>query len=140
MNASDYDAIVIGGGPAGYTVAIRLGQLGVRTLVVEREYVGGVCLNWGCIPSKALITAAKQWESLRHAEAIGISVGDVRLDFGKTQSWKEGIVKQLTSGVEGLVRSNGAELVYGAARLLSPRVVEVVGRYGGRARYEAGRA
>jgi pyruvate/2-oxoglutarate dehydrogenase complex dihydrolipoamide dehydrogenase (E3) component len=67
MGAERYEAIVVGGGPGGYTAAIRLAQLGVRALVVEREHMGGVCLNWGCIPSKALIAAARQWEAVREA-------------------------------------------------------------------------
>ena len=80
MADKSYDAIVIGGGPGGYVAAIRLGQLGLKTLVVEKEYMGGVCLNWGCIPSKALIYAAGLVDKMRHAETMGITVGDVKVD------------------------------------------------------------
>ena len=71
MTDKSYDAIVVGGGPGGYVAAIRLGQLGQQVLVVEKEYMGGVCLNWGCIPSKALIAAAGLAEKIKHADAIG---------------------------------------------------------------------
>src|SRR4029079_3915809 len=99
-----YDAIVIGGGPGGYVCAIRLGQLGVKTVCIEKEDVGGVWLNWGCIPSKALINAADTDEK-RHSQfaTMGIKVGTVEHDPNAMQDWKEGIVKKLTSGVRGLL-------------------------------------
>lgn len=125
MSTSQYDAIVIGGGPAGYTAAIRLGQLGVRTLVVERENVGGVCLNWGCIPSKALISAAALVEKIRHAGTMGIRAGEPEIDFAATQQWKAGIVQRLTGSVATLIRSNGGEIAEGSARLASPNSVEI---------------
>jgi dihydrolipoamide dehydrogenase len=140
MAGKSYDAIVIGGGPAGYVAAIRLGQLGVPTLVVEREYVGGVCLNWGCIPSKALITAAAQWDRLHHSQMMGITVEGARFDFAKTQEWKEGIVRQLTGGVEGLIRGNGSDLVRGDARLVDSKTVEVTAADGRTERYAARKA
>ena len=125
MRHDGYEAVVIGGGPAGYVAAIRLAQLGVRTLCVEREAWGGVCLNWGCIPSKALISAATQWDRLQHAATVGISVEGARFDLAQTQAWKDGIVAQLTGGVEGLLRANGADRLLGTARLLAPDRVEV---------------
>ena len=97
-----YEAIVIGAGPGGYPAGIRLGQLGVKTLVVEKEYLGGVCLNWGCIPSKALIAAANTMESIKTANEMGISVGEVKVDVGKMQDWKESIVKTLTGTGQAL--------------------------------------
>ena len=120
-----YEVVVIGGGPGGYAAAIRLQQLGMRTLVVERESMGGVCLNWGCIPSKALITAASRWEGMHHSEEMGITLGSAELDFARTQAWKDGIVRKLTSGVEGLVRGSGGEVAYGTARLMGAGAVEV---------------
>ena len=90
--ATEYEAIVIGGGPGGYVAAIRLGQLGVKTLCVEKEAMGGVCLNWGCIPSKALIAAAKLANKVRNAEHMGITVKDLEVDVAKMQEWMEGIV------------------------------------------------
>src|SRR5687767_8698587 len=125
MSTSEYDAIVIGGGPAGYTAAIRLGQLGVRTLVVERENVGGVCLNWGCIPSKALISAAVLVEKIRHAGTMGIRAGEPQIDFAATQQWKAGIVQRLTGSVATLIRANGGDIAEGSARLAGPNAVEI---------------
>jgi dihydrolipoamide dehydrogenase len=139
MIAQAHDVIVIGGGPGGYAAAIRLQQLGLSVLVVERESFGGVCLNWGCIPSKALITAARQWERLHGSGPLGITVAGAHLDFPRTQSWKDGIVRKLTSGVEGLVRSNGATVMFGTARLVGPRTVEVTGADGTVRRMEGSR-
>src|SRR4051812_8018472 len=107
MTDKSYDAIVVGGGPGGYVAAIRLGQLGQQTLVVEKEYMGGVCLNWGCIPSKALIAAANLADKMKHADAIGISAGEVKIDVTKLQAWKGTIVNKLTSNVASLVKANG---------------------------------
>ncbi|HEX2077103.1 MAG TPA: dihydrolipoyl dehydrogenase [Longimicrobium sp.] len=140
MNASEYDAVVIGGGPAGYTAAIRLGQLSVRTLVVEKENVGGVCLNWGCIPSKALISAAGMMEKMRHAGTMGIRAAEPEIDFAATQQWKAGIVQRLTGSVATLIRGSGGEIVAGAARLTGPNEVEVTAADGSSRRVTAGRA
>src|SRR5688500_8407612 len=140
MNASEYDAIVVGGGPGGYTAAIRLGQLGVRTLVVEKENVGGVCLNWGCIPSKALISAAGMMEKMRHADVMGIRVAEPTIDFAATQQWKAGIVQRLTGSVATLIRGNGGEIAAGTARLVGPTEVEIAAADGSRRRVTARRA
>ena len=125
MAEKSYDAIVIGAGPGGYVAAIRLGQLGLTTLCIDKEYWGGVCLNWGCIPSKALIAASGLAHKVRHAEKMGLVASDVRVDVGKMQDWKEGIVKKLTSGVASLVKGNGSELMKGVARITSKNTVEV---------------
>jgi len=111
------DAVVIGSGPGGYVCGIRLGQLGVKTVVVERDQPGGVCLNVGCIPSKALIHAAKTYEKMtRSAGDMGIVVGaPPTVDMKKMQSWKGGIVNKLTSGVRQLLKGAGTELVFGSA-------------------------
>jgi dihydrolipoamide dehydrogenase len=137
MDATHYDAIVIGGGPGGYTAAIRLSQLGRRTLTVERESLGGVCLNWGCIPSKALISTASLVERMRHAGEMGIGGLEPTVDFARTQAWKDGIVSKLTGSVGTLIRGNGGDVVMGTARLVSPREIEVALRDGGTARYTA---
>src|SRR5687768_4582002 len=106
------DVVVIGSGPGGYVCGIRLGQLKVKTIVVEKESPGGVCLNVGCIPSKALIHAAKTFEKLSHSADMGINAGGApTVDMGKMQEWKGGIVDKLTSGVRQLLKANGAELV-----------------------------
>jgi dihydrolipoamide dehydrogenase len=125
MTEKSFDAIVIGGGPGGYVAAIRLGQLGLKTLVVEKEYMGGVCLNWGCIPSKALIYASGLAHKVKHAETMGIVTSDVKIDVEKMQGWKEGIVKKLTSGVSSLVKSSGGAIVMGTARLTGLHTVLV---------------
>jgi dihydrolipoamide dehydrogenase len=125
MTDKSYDAIVIGGGPGGYVAAIRLGQLGLKTLVVEKEYMGGVCLNWGCIPSKALIYASGLAQKLRHAEDMGITATDLKVDVAKMQTWKEGIVKKLTGGVSSLVKGVGGTVVMGNARLTGLHTVLV---------------
>jgi len=121
-----YDAIVIGGGPGGYVCAVRLGQLGVKTVCIEKEEVGGVCLNWGCIPSKALIAAAHAYEKAHSSFAtMGIKLGSVEHDAGAMQDWKGGIVKKLTGGVRGLLKSNGADLLAGTAVLVGKNRVDV---------------
>ena len=135
-----YDAIVVGGGPGGYTAAIRLAQLGLRTLCVERESLGGVCLNWGCIPSKALITAAATVERIRHAGEMGIAAGEPTIDFAATQRWKDGIVERLTGGIGTLIRANGGDTVAGEVRLVDAATVEVVAADGGVTRYRARQA
>ncbi len=112
------DAVVIGSGPGGYPCGIRLGQLGIKTIVVEKAEPGGVCLNVGCIPSKALIHGAKTFEKMGKSEDIGIKVsGAVSVDMPAMQRWKSGIVKKLTGGVTQLVKANGSDIVYGTARL-----------------------
>lgn len=140
MTDKSYDAIVVGGGPGGYVAAIRLGQLGQQVLVVEREYMGGVCLNWGCIPSKALIYAAGLAERMKHAETMGISASGVNVDVAKLQAWKGGIVKKLTSGVGGLVKSNGGTVVMGQAKLTGAHTVLVTSADGKSESYVARKA
>ncbi|NNK06387.1 MAG: dihydrolipoyl dehydrogenase [Myxococcales bacterium] len=135
--SNDYEAIVIGGGPGGYVAAIRLGQLGVKTLCVEKEAMGGVCLNWGCIPSKALIAAANLASKVRNAGHMGITVKDLEVDVAKMQEWKEGIVKKLTGGVSSLVKGNGSTIVMGTANITGPNSVEVTGEDGKRETYTA---
>jgi dihydrolipoamide dehydrogenase len=125
MAKDTYDTIVIGGGPGGYPAAIRARQLGLETLVVEREYMGGVCLNWGCIPSKALISASKMYADLQTANEMGISAENVKIDVAKLQEWKFGIVKKLTSSVASLVKGNGGDIVMGHARFVDPKTIEV---------------
>ncbi len=120
-----YDAIVIGGGPGGYPCAIRLGQLGLKVVCIEKDKPGGVCLNWGCIPSKALIQAANTFERTKEAGAIGVKVSGVELDPNVMQDWKEGIVTRLNTGVLGLLKGNGADYLQGTAVLTGKDTVEV---------------
>ncbi len=137
MANATYDVIVIGAGPGGYPAAIRAAQLGLKTLCVDKEYFGGVCLNWGCIPSKALIAAAGTVEKIRHADKMGIMVSDVKVDIEKLQAWKDGIVKKLTTGVSGLLKANKADSMLGTAKVKSPTTVEITKQDGSRETYEA---
>ncbi len=137
MANDEYDAIVLGGGPAGYPCAIRLGQLGKKVCCIEEEEYGGVCLNWGCIPSKALISTAHLYDKAGKAETQGLSFGKVELDAVKLQSWKNGIVKKLTGGVRTLLKANGADVIEGRGVLVDARSVEVSGKNGEKRRISA---
>jgi len=137
-NANEtYDLIVIGAGPGGYPAAIRGAQLGLKVLCVEKEYLGGVCLNWGCIPSKALIAAASTVERIRHASTMGIRTGEVSVDVGELQAWKDGIVKKQTGGVGLLLKSNKVDQVMGAATFKTQTSIEVSAADGTRNTYTA---
>jgi dihydrolipoamide dehydrogenase len=121
MPEQRFDAVVIGAGPGGYPAAIRLGQLKVKTAIIEREYIGGVCLNVGCIPSKAVIHAAKMFDKLGHSQDLGITItGKPALDMTKLQAWKGGVVNKLTSGVRTLLKGNHVEIIEGSATLGAP--------------------
>ena len=137
---NDYEAIVIGGGPGGYVAAIRLGQLGVKTLCVEKESMGGVCLNWGCIPSKALIAAANLADKVRNAGHMGITVKHLEVDVAQMQVWKEVLVKKLTSGVTSLVKGNGGTVAMGTATITGPNSIEVTATDGSKETYTASKA
>jgi dihydrolipoyl dehydrogenase len=119
------EALVIGAGPGGYVAGIRLGQLKKKAMVVERDKPGGICLNVGCIPSKALINAAKTYDKLRHGADIGILADNFRVDMQKMQTWKGEVVTKLTGGVKILLKANGCEYRTGVARLTSRNTVEL---------------
>ncbi|GBD23219.1 Dihydrolipoyl dehydrogenase [bacterium HR29] len=127
-----YDIAVIGGGPGGYVAAIRAAQLGFRTVLFEADRVGGLCLNWGCIPSKALLRNADVLTLVRNASAWGIRVDGVEADYGAAVDRSRKVVDQIVSGVEGLLRDNGVDVVSARARIAAPGVVE-----GGGERFEA---
>ena len=110
-----YDLVVIGSGPGGYVAAIRAGQMGLKTAVIEEDKIGGVCLNVGCIPSKSLIYASGLVDKIRHADTMGLTVGDVSVDGKKLQEWKSGIVNRLTTGVGFLLSKNGVTTIHGHA-------------------------
>jgi dihydrolipoamide dehydrogenase len=120
------DTIVIGAGPGGYVAAIRAAQLGQKVTIVEKEYVGGVCLNVGCIPSKAIIAAGHRFETAKHSDAYGITAENVKVDFTKVQEWKAGIVKKLTGGVEGLLKGNKVEIARGEAFFVDNNSLKVM--------------
>ncbi|OWA37365.1 dihydrolipoyl dehydrogenase [Saccharibacillus sp. O16] len=121
----DIDTLVIGAGPGGYVAAIRAAQLGQQVLIVDKAELGGVCLNRGCIPSKALISAAHSYENAKHGEAFGISASDVKVDFAKTQEFKNGVVKKMTSGVTGLLKGNNVEVFNGECMFINEHEARV---------------
>jgi dihydrolipoamide dehydrogenase len=126
MPDSTYDLIVIGAGPGGYVAAIRAAQLGLKTACVEREFLGGTCLNIGCIPSKALLDTSARYDTTRHAlSRHGISTGDVSIDIKKMLARKDEVVKKNTDGVGYLFKKNKIEHVKGQGRIKNPTTVEV---------------
>jgi len=126
MAAQEFDLVVVGGGPGGYPAAIRAAQLGLRTALVDKERPGGVCLNWGCIPTKAMLRSAEVLETMRHGADYGVLADNVRLDWSGVVKRKQRVVKGLTDGVAGLLRANGVTVVNGHARFVGPTAVEVV--------------
>ena len=125
--AQVFDLVVVGGGPGGYPAAIRAAQLGLKTALVEKERPGGVCLNWGCIPTKAMLRSAEVLETARHGAEYGVLADNVRLDYAAVLARKDRVVKSLTDGVAGLLAASGVAVTIGHARLTGPRTVEVVG-------------
>ncbi|VAW23564.1 Dihydrolipoamide dehydrogenase of branched-chain alpha-keto acid dehydrogenase [hydrothermal vent metagenome] len=127
MSDLDCKLLVIGAGPGGYVCAIRAGQLGIDTIIVEAAKVGGTCLNVGCIPSKALIHAANEFYDFSHCAAspIGISASEVKIDLGQTIAWKDKIVTRLDNGVAGLLKRAKTRLISGTARFLDGKTIEV---------------
>lgn len=120
------DTLVLGAGPGGYVAAIRAAQLGQKVTIVEKANLGGVCLNVGCIPSKALIAAGHRYETALHSESIGITAENVKVDFSKVQEWKGSVVNKLTSGVEGLLKGNKVEIVRGEGYFVDANTIRVM--------------
>ncbi|MEV6253177.1 dihydrolipoyl dehydrogenase [Nocardia sp. NPDC051911] len=121
----DFDLLVVGGGPGGYVAAIRAAQRGLRVGLVEKERPGGVCLNWGCIPTKAMLRSAEIFQTVTAAADFGVYADNVRYDFAAVRQRKDGIVKQLTDGVASLLAANGVTVIEGHARFTGPTSVEV---------------
>ena len=124
---ADYDVVVIGAGPGGYVAAIRAAQLGMSAAVIEDDNVGGVCLNWGCIPSKSLLRNAEVLELVKNAGEYGISVGEINYDYGKAIDRSRQVVRRLTGGVGSLLRKNGVEHISGHATLRSANTIAIDG-------------
>lgn len=120
------DTLVVGAGPGGYVAAIRAAQLGQKVTIVEKGNLGGVCLNVGCIPSKALISAGHRYETAKHSEDMGIFAENVKVDFKKVQEWKGTVVSKLTGGVEGLLKGNKVDIVRGEAYFVDGNTVRVM--------------
>src|SRR5438270_6435864 len=117
MAESSYDCVVIGSGPGGYVAAIRAAQLGMRTAVVEKDRIGGRCLNYACIPAKAVLRVADILSEVREADAFGIKVSDPEVDFAAVGKRREKVVSTLTSGVGGLFKKNAIDVVEGEGSL-----------------------
>jgi dihydrolipoamide dehydrogenase len=115
---SSYDVVIIGGGPAGYVGAIRAAQLGLKTAVVERDKLGGICTHWGCVPTKALLHSAELVERLKDAAALGVETGPIRIDFARMQARKVEIVERGHRGIQYLMRKNKIDVFAGTGRLL----------------------
>jgi dihydrolipoamide dehydrogenase len=114
---TNFDIIVVGGGPGGYVAAIRAAQLGLKTAVVEREHMGGICLNWGCIPTKALLRTSEVYSLIKHADSFGLSVKDVSFDPKKIVERSRKVASQLSNGVRGLMKKNKIAVFDGTAKL-----------------------
>ncbi len=125
---SEYDVVVIGAGPGGYPAAIRCSQHGLKTAVVEKNLLGGVCLNVGCIPSKALIHASHFFKSLENASKMGIFVESQEVDFGKLQLWKESICDQMRQGVLSLLKANKVDVIKGKASFVNSQEIVISDR------------
>ncbi len=127
-DSNNFDLVIVGSGPGGYVAAIRAGQLGLKTAIIEEDKLGGVCLNVGCIPSKSLIYASGLVDKLRHADNMGLTVGSVAVDGKKLQEWKNGIVNRLTTGVGFLLNKNGVTVIHGHAEFDSPKSLVISGK------------
>jgi len=117
MAGTTYDLIVVGAGPGGYVAAIRAAQLGLKVVVVEREHLGGICLNWGCIPTKALLRSAEVFHLMQRAGEFGLSAGKIGYDLDAVVKRSRGVAKQLSSGVGHLLKKNKVDVVMGVASL-----------------------
>jgi len=117
MTETNFDVVVVGGGPGGYVAAIRASQLGLKTALVEREHLGGICLNWGCIPTKALLRSAEVYHLMQHAEAFGLSAKDVKFDLSKIVERSRKVSSTLTGGIKGLMKKNKVTVFDGHGKL-----------------------
>ena len=123
---ADFDVVVLGAGPGGYVAAIRAAQLGLKTAIIERDSVGGVCLNWGCIPSKSLLRNAEVVNLVNNAEEFGITFENLTYDFSKAISRSREVVDKLTSGVQYLLKKNQVELIEGTGKLTGPHELAIM--------------
>ena len=128
--AEAFDIAVIGGGPGGYVAAIRAAQLGMKTVLIEREHLGGICLNWGCIPTKALLRTAEVLTLFNHAEEFGLKASNVSFDLAKVISRSRKVAGKLSSGVAYLLKKHKVPVIDGTAKLKSKGVIAVTGKDG----------
>lgn len=125
---SKYDVIVLGSGPGGYVTAIRASQLGLKTAIVEKESLGGVCLNWGCIPTKALLKSAQVFDYLKHADSYGLTVKEFDKDFGKVIERSRGVAEGMSKGVQFLMKKNKIDIINGFGKVKPGKKVDVDGK------------
>ena len=125
LMTDQYDVAVIGAGPGGYVAGIRAAQLGLKACVIEKDKPGGVCLNWGCIPSKSLIHQAEVFHSLREMEEVGVTVNRNKLNYKKVQGKSRDATKVLSSGVSGLLRKNKVDLIKGTAKITGKGLISL---------------
>ena len=133
----NFDVIVIGSGPGGYVTAIRASQLGLKTAIIEKESLGGVCLNWGCIPTKALLKSAQVFEYIQHAEDFGITVKDAKADFKGIIDRSRGVADGMSKGIEFLMKKNKIEVINGFGKVKSGKKVDVTDANGKTTEYSA---
>jgi dihydrolipoamide dehydrogenase len=132
-----YDVIVLGSGPGGYPAAIRASQLGFKVAIIEKESLGGICLNWGCIPTKALLKSAQVYEYAKHASAYGINVSGAQQDFGAVIKRSRGVADKMSKGVQFLMKKNKIDVIMGYGKLKAKGQVEVTGADGNKQIVEA---
>ena len=125
---SKYDIIVLGSGPGGYVTAIRASQLGFKTAIIEKESLGGVCLNWGCIPTKALLKSAQVFEYLKHAGDYGLMVKDYDKDFDAVIKRSRGVADGMSKGVQFLMKKNKIDVIQGFGKLKAGKKIDVNGK------------
>jgi len=135
--ASQYDVIVVGSGPGGYVAAIRASQLGLKTAVIERESLGGICLNWGCIPTKALLKSAQVFEYIKHAKDYGITVSESSADFGAVIKRSRGVADAMSKGVQFLMKKNKIDVISGSGKVIPGKKITVTDAAGKATDYEA---
>src|SRR3954462_8876166 len=121
MADTSFDIIIVGGGPGGYVAAIRASQLGMKTAIVEREHMGGICLNWGCIPTKALLRSSEIYHLMHNLDAYGMSAKDIKFDLAKVVARSRGVAGQLSKGVSGLMKKNKVTVFDGHGKLAGKR-------------------
>ncbi|MBM4152640.1 MAG: hypothetical protein FJ220_03845, partial [Kiritimatiellaceae bacterium] len=124
---SGWDIIIIGAGPGGYEMAERAGHHDQKVLLIEKEYLGGVCLNWGCIPTKTLLNSAKHFVHAKEAEEFGVITGDVQKNLPKVMAWKQEVIETLRAGIAGMMKKNRVTVLFGTAKLLGSHKVDVGG-------------
>src|SRR6202165_4145269 len=125
MADSSFDVLIIGSGPGGYVTAIRAAQLGFKAAIVERDYLGGICLNWGCIPTKALLRSAEIFHYMQHAKDYGLSAGNVSFDAKAIVQRSRNVSKRLNDGVDFLMKKNKVAVIWGEAAIDAPGKITV---------------